>query len=136
MGVENKVVGLHRSKQRIGRATGVALGFASGSGCVVRGSRADRLKTVDDEHRQSWRAGWYTDRSDVRRRQDVQKFGGPRCERSLTPRRSDHQRRDRANLAIDALRVGPDWESDDRRVNIKGVLYGIAAALPVFQRHK
>lgn len=132
MGVENKVVAITGASSGIGRAT--ALLLASRQAAVVLGARReDRLKTVADEIVKAGGRVVYRP-IDVVRRQDVQSLVDLACERY-----------GRLDVLINNAGIGPisrfdalrvdDWEAMID-VNIKGVLYGIAAALPVFQRQR
>jgi NADP-dependent 3-hydroxy acid dehydrogenase YdfG len=132
MGVENKVVAITGASSGIGRAT--ALLLASRQAAVVLGARReDRLKTVADEIVKAGGRAVYRP-IDVVRRQDVQSLVDLACERY-----------GRLDVLINNAGIGPvsrfdalrvdDWEAMID-VNIKSVLYGIAAALPVFQRQQ
>jgi NADP-dependent 3-hydroxy acid dehydrogenase YdfG len=128
-GIEGKVVVITGASSGIGAAT--ALLLAERGAKVVLGARGpDRLKALADRIADAGGEVACAP-TDVRRREDVAKLVGLGCERfgkldvlvgnagvmPISP--------------LDDLRV-EDWE-DMIDVNVKGVLYGIAAALPVFR---
>jgi NADP-dependent 3-hydroxy acid dehydrogenase YdfG len=128
-GIEGKVVVITGASSGIGAAT--ALLLAERGAKVVLGARGpDRLKALADRIADAGGEVACAP-TDVRRREDVAKLVGLACERfgkldvlvgnagvmPISP--------------LDDLRV-EDWE-DMIDVNVKGVLYGIAAALPVFR---
>jgi NADP-dependent 3-hydroxy acid dehydrogenase YdfG len=121
--IENKVVAITGASSGIGEATARLLA-ASGAKIFLGARRDDRLRAIAGEIGEA--AGYR--RLDVTRREDVEAFIAGAVERfgridvlinnaGLMP-----------NSPLAALKVD-DW---DRMVdvNIKGVLYGIAAALP------
>ena len=106
-GAEGKVVAITGAGSGIGKATALLLaGQAGGSGAFVA--------------------------TDVKRRQDLSRLVALACERF-----------GKLDVLVNNAGIGPislldelrvdDWD-DMIDVNIKGVLYGIAAALPVFRR--
>jgi NADP-dependent 3-hydroxy acid dehydrogenase YdfG len=130
MGIAGKVVAITGASSGIGRAA--ALLLASRQATVVLGARGeDRLKAVADEILAAGGPVAYRP-TDVIRRQDVQNLVDLACDRY-----------GRLDVLVNNAGIGPisrfdalkveDWEAMID-VNIKGVLYGIAAALPVFQR--
>lgn len=128
-GIEGKVVAITGASSGIGEAT--ALVLAGRGAKVVLGARgSDRLEAVAERVRDSGGEVAYAP-TDVRRRSDLSALVGLACER--------YGRLDvlvsNAGVGlisrIDELRV-EDWE-EMIDVNIKGVLYGIAAAMPVFR---
>ncbi|WP_299178015.1 SDR family oxidoreductase [uncultured Brevundimonas sp.] len=132
MSLTNKVVAITGASSGIGRA--IANHLASRGALVVLGARRkDALASVVDE---ITAAGGKAigKATDVRRREDLDALvalaiqEGGRLDVIVN----------NAGIApisrIDALRV-EDWD-DMIDVNLRGTLYGIAAALPVFQRQQ
>ena len=129
-GLEGKVVAITGASSGIGEAT--ALLLAERGAKVVLGARgSDRLEALADRIEASGGKSAYA-RTDVKRREDLSNLVGLAIER--------YGKLDvlvnNAGVApislLDELRV-EDWE-EMIDVNLKGVLYGIAAALPVFRR--
>jgi NADP-dependent 3-hydroxy acid dehydrogenase YdfG len=129
-GINDKVVAITGASSGIGEATALLLSERGMK--VVLGARGlDRLESlvtrIVDAGGEAACA-----RTDVKRREDLSKLVKLACERfgKLDVLVSN------AGIApislLDDLRV-EDWE-DMIDVNIKGVLYGIAAALPVFRK--
>jgi NADP-dependent 3-hydroxy acid dehydrogenase YdfG len=129
-GIQGKVVAITGASSGIGEAT--ALLLAERGAKVVLGARgSDRLKALAARIAD---AGGEVSHAptDVRRLDDVSALVNLACER--------HGKLDvlvnNAGIApiapLDDLRV-QEWE-DMIDINIKGVLYGIAAALPVFRK--
>jgi NADP-dependent 3-hydroxy acid dehydrogenase YdfG len=129
-GINDKVVAITGASSGIGEATALLLA-ERGAKVVLGARRPDRLEAL---------AGRIADaggdvahaRTDVRRRDDVAGLVGLACERYG---RLDVLINNAGVMPIsplDELRV-EDWE-DMVDVNLKGVLYGIAAALPVFRK--
>lgn len=130
--IKGKVVAITGASSGMGEVTATHL--AALGACVVLGARrADRLQTLADRIEGSGgRAVWRT--TDVSRRGDVQ---------ALVDLAVDAFGRldvliSNAGVmpvsALDDLRVD-DWEAM-LDINVKGVLYGIAAALPVFRAQR
>ncbi len=130
MGIEGKVVAITGASSGIGEATALHLA-ERGATLVLGARRADRLEALCSSIVSRGGTACFIV-TDVTRRQDVdglvalavEKFG------KLDVLVSN------AGIApispLDALRV-EDWEAMID-VNVKGVLYGIAAALPLFRR--
>lgn len=128
-GIKDKVVAITGASSGIGEAT--ALLLAGHGAKVVLGARGlDRLQAVATRIVEAGGEAAYA-LTDVRRRDDLSGFVKLACER--------HGKLD---VLVNNAGVGPISPLDDLRVeeweemidvNIKGVLYGIAAALPVFR---
>ena len=129
-GIEGKVVAITGASSGIGAATALLLA-ARGAKVVLGARRPDRLEALVDRITKAGGDAVFA-RTDVKRRDDLSNLVELACER--------YGKLDvLANNAgiglisrLDDLRV-EDWE-EMIDVNIKGVLYGIAAALPVFRR--
>src|SRR5450755_3711182 len=128
-GIDGKVVVITGASSGIGEAT--ALLLAERGAKVVLGARgSDRLKALAARIANAGGAAAYAP-TDVRRRDDLSGLVGLAGERYG---RLDVLVNNAGVMPVsplDDLRVG-DWE-EMIDVNIKGVLYGIAAALPVFR---
>ncbi len=129
-GIAGKVVAITGASSGIGRATAVLLA-ARGARVVLGARRADRLAEVAAAVGAAGGRAVHAV-TDVRRRGDVAGLVGLAVDRfgRLDVLVSN------AGIAptspLDHLRVD-DWD-EMLDVNVKGVLYGIAAALPVFRR--
>ncbi len=129
-GVERKVVAITGASSGIGQTAALLLA-ERGAKVVMGARRTDRLKSLADRIAGTGGEAVYTS-TDVKRRNDLVNLVNLACER--------YGKLDvlvnNAGIAplslLDELRV-TDWE-EMIDVNIKGVLYGIAAALPVFRR--
>ena len=126
---DGKVVAITGASSGIGEATARLL--AGGGAKVVLGSRgSERLEALTQSIESDGGAAAYTV-TDVRRREDLAKLVGLAC-----------QRFGRLDVLVSNAGVGPiapldelrvdEWE-DTIDINVKGVLYGVAAALPVFR---
>lgn len=130
MGVESKVVAITGAGRGIGRAT--ALHLASRGATVVLGAR--RAAEIEAVAREIEASGGHAacKPTDVTKRADVQALVDLACERF-----------GRLDVLVNNAGIGPISRFDALRVedwdamidvNVRGVLYGIAAALPVFGR--
>jgi Short-chain alcohol dehydrogenase of unknown specificity len=132
MSIDNKVVVITGASSGIGRAT--ALLLASRGAKVVLGARREaHIAAVAEEIAA---AGGHAAHlpTDVTRREDVEALMKFACERY-----------GRMDVIVNNAGVGPISRFDALRVedwdamidvNIRGVLYGIAAALPIFARQE
>lgn len=129
-GINGKVVAITGASSGIGEATALLLA-ERGARLVLGARRSDRLETLTTRISEAGGEAVHA-RTDVKRRDQVEglvALAGIRYGRldvlisnaGVAP-----------NSLLDDLRV-EDWE-EMIDVNIKGVLYGIAAALPVFRR--
>jgi NADP-dependent 3-hydroxy acid dehydrogenase YdfG len=128
-GIEGKVVAITGASSGIGEATALLLA-GRGAGVVLGARRPERLDALAARiGKAGGEAAWA--RTDVRRREDLSGLVALARERfgRLDVLISN------AGVGLisplDELRV-EDWE-EMIDVNLKGVLYGIAAALPVFR---
>ena len=129
-GIKGKAVAITGASSGIGEAT--ALLLAERGAKVVLGARgSERLKALADRIVSAGGEVAYT-RTDVKRREDLSNLVKLACERYS-----------KLDVLISNAGIGPISSLDDLRVdewddmidiNIKGVLYGIAAALPVFRK--
>ncbi len=132
MSIENKVVAITGAGRGIGRAT--ALLLASRGAKVVLGARREaEIAAVASEIEASGGQAAYKP-TDVTKRADLQALVDLACNRF-----------GRLDVLVGNAGIGPISRFDALRVddwdamidvNIKGVLYGIAAALPVFGRQQ
>ncbi|SJZ58625.1 SDR family oxidoreductase [Consotaella salsifontis] len=132
MSIQGKVVAITGAGRGIGRAT--ALHLAAQGAHVVLGARSEpELASVANRIRE---AGGEVDLlvADVTRRSDLEALVGRAC-----------QRFGRLDVIVNNAGIGPISRFDALRVedwdamidvNLRGALYGIAAALPVFQRQQ
>jgi NADP-dependent 3-hydroxy acid dehydrogenase YdfG len=128
-GIDGKVVAITGTTSGIGKAA--ALLLAAGGAKVVLGARrSDRLEALAARITAAGGAAAWT-RVDVRQRDDLAAL--IECAR---------RKYDRLDVLVNNAGVGPISPLDELRVeeweqmidvNFKGVLYGIAAALPVFR---
>jgi NADP-dependent 3-hydroxy acid dehydrogenase YdfG len=129
-GIEGKVVAITGASSGIGEAT--ALLLAGRGAKVVLGARgSDRLESLADRIAKAGGEVAYA-ATDVKRRADLSVLVKLACERYGKLDVLVNNAGVAPNSLLDELRVD-DWE-EMIDVNLKGVLYGIAAALPVFRR--
>jgi len=129
-GIEGKVVAITGASSGIGEAT--ALLLAQRGAKVVIGARgSERLKALADRIVSAGGEVAYA-RTDVKRREDLSNLVKLACERY-----------GKLDVLVNNAGIGPISPLDELRVdewddmidiNIKGVLNGIAAALPVFRK--
>jgi NADP-dependent 3-hydroxy acid dehydrogenase YdfG len=128
-GIKNKVVAITGASSGIGEAT--ALLLAERGATVVLGARGlDRLAALADRIVRTGGQAAYAP-TDVRRRDDHSALVKLACERYGKLDVFVNNAGVMPISPLDDLRV-EDWE-EMIDVNINGVLYGIAAALPVFR---
>jgi NADP-dependent 3-hydroxy acid dehydrogenase YdfG len=126
----SKVVAITGASSGIGEAT--ALLLAERGEKVVLGARgSDRLKVLAERIAEAGGEAAYA-RTDVKRREDLSNLVGLALEQYGKLDVLVNNAGVAPNSLLDELRV-EDWE-EMIDVNLKGVLYGIAAALPVFRR--
>ena len=132
MSIENKVVAITGAGRGIGRATALHLA-ARGAKMVLGARREAEIAAVAREIAAAGGQAAFKP-TDVIRRTDLQALVDLACDRF-----------GRLDVIVNNAGIGPisrfdalqvdDWDAAID-VNIKGVLYGIAAALPVFARQK
>jgi NADP-dependent 3-hydroxy acid dehydrogenase YdfG len=129
-GIKDKVVVITGASSGIGEATALLLA-ERGAKLVLGARRSDRLKTLADRVAVTGGEAAYAP-TDVKRRDDLSNLVKLACERY-----------GKLDVLVNNAGIGPISPLDDLRVedweemidvNIKGVLYGIAAALPVFRK--
>lgn len=129
-GIEGKVVAITGASSGIGEAAALLLA-RRGAKVVLGARRTDRLEALAARIAEAGGEAAYA-AVDVRRREDVTALVALACDRF-----------GKLDVLINNAGVGPislldelrveDWE-EMIDVNIKGALYGIAAALPVFRK--
>lgn len=129
-GIEGKVVVITGASSGIGDATAVLLA-ERGATIVLGARRPELLKALADRITRAGGTAAYL-QTDVTRRNDVSDLVTLACERY-----------GKIDVLVNNAGIAPISPLDDLRVeeweemidvNIKGVLYGIAAALPVFRK--
>ena len=129
-GIKDKVVVITGASSGIGEATALLLGERGAK--VVLGARgSDRLEALANRIVASGGEAAYA-RTDVNRREDLSHLVALAIDRYAQLDVLVNNAGIAPNSLIDKIRV-EDWE-EMIDVNLKGVLYGIAAALPVFRR--
>jgi NADP-dependent 3-hydroxy acid dehydrogenase YdfG len=129
-GTEGKVIVITGASSGIGEAT--ALLLAERGAKIVLGARgSDRLEALADRIMRAGGEAAYAS-TDVRLREDLSQLVKLACERYGKLDVLVNNAGVMPISPLDDLRV-EDWE-EMIDVNIKGVLYGIAAALPVFRK--
>jgi NADP-dependent 3-hydroxy acid dehydrogenase YdfG len=129
-GIKDKVVAITGASSGIGEATALLLAV-HGAKLVLGARRSDRLKALADRIAAAGGEAAYTP-VDVKRRANLSNLVKLACERY-----------GKLDVFVNNAGIGPISLLDDLRVedweemidvNLKGVLYGIAAALPVFRK--
>jgi NADP-dependent 3-hydroxy acid dehydrogenase YdfG len=131
-GIAGKVVAITGASSGIGRATALLLA-GRGAKVVLGARRVDRLAALADEIAASGGEAIYI-QTDVSRHEDVAGLV-----------KLAQERYGQLDVLINNAGIGPislldelrvaDWEAMID-INLKGTLYGIAAALPVFRRQE
>jgi NADP-dependent 3-hydroxy acid dehydrogenase YdfG len=130
LGIEGKIVVITGASSGIGEAAALMLA-ERGAKVVLGATGLDRLRAVADRIVQAGGEAAYAI-TDVRRREDVKNLVNLACKRF-----------GKLDVLVNNAGIGPISPLDDLRVsewedmvdiNIKGVLYGIAAALPIFRK--
>ena len=129
-GIAGKVVTITGASSGIGEATALLLA-GRGARLVLGARRADRLAALAQRIVAAGGQAAFAV-TDVRQQDHLVRLVGLACERFGRLDVLVNNAGIARNSRMDALRVA-EWE-EMIDVNLKGVLYGIAAALPVFQR--
>ncbi len=129
-GIKDKVVVITGASSGMGEATALLL-TARGAKVVLGARRLDRLEALADRIAKAGGEAAYA-ATDVKRRADLTHLVNLACERY-----------GKLDVLVNNAGIGPISPLDDLRIedweemidiNIKGVLCGIAAALPVFRK--
>jgi NADP-dependent 3-hydroxy acid dehydrogenase YdfG len=129
-GIEGKVIAITGASRGIGEAAALLLADR-GARLMLGARRSERLETLVDRIKAAGGEAAYLT-IDVKRRGDLAALVKQACERY-----------GRLDVLVSNAGIGPISLLDDLRVedweemidvNLKGFLYGIAAALPVFRR--
>ncbi len=128
--IKDKVVIITGASSGIGEATALLLA-ERGAKIVLGARRVERLESLADRITAAGGEAVYAV-TDVKRRDDLVALVNLACERYGHLDVLVNNAGIAPNSLLDDLRVG-DWE-EMIDVNLKGVLYGIAAALPVFRQ--
>ena len=129
-GIDGKVIAITGASSGIGRAAALLLA-GRGATVVLGARRVDELEAVVRDIESAGGVASHR-RTDVAKREDVA---------ALTALASD--RHGKLDVLISNAGIGPISKLDELRVddweamvdiNVKGFLYGIAAALPIFRR--
>lgn len=129
-GIKDKVVVITGASSGMGEATALLLA-ARGAKVVIGARRLDRLEALADRIAKAGGEAAYA-ATDVKRRADLTHLVNLACERY-----------GKLDVLVNNAGIGPISPLDDLRIedweemidiNIKGVLCGIAAALPVFRK--
>jgi NADP-dependent 3-hydroxy acid dehydrogenase YdfG len=129
-GIEDKVVVITGASSGIGEAAALLLA-ERGAKVVLGARRSDRLEALAARIASMGGEAAHA-RTDVRRRDDLSELVKLACERYGKLDVLVNNAGVMPISPLDDLRV-EDWE-EMIDINIKGVLYGIAAALPVFRK--
>ena len=129
-GIDDKVVVITGASSGIGEATALLLA-QRGARVVLGARRSDRLEALAARIAEAGGEAAYAC-TDVRRREDLAALVKLACERYGKLDVLVNNAGIMPVSPLDDLRV-EDWE-EMIDINIKGVLYGIAAALPVFRK--
>src|SRR2546429_4122266 len=129
-GVKDKVIVITGASSGIGEATALLLA-ERGAKVVLGARRSDRLEALTARMADAGGEATYAC-TDVKRREDLSNLVRLACERYGKLDVLVNNAGIMPVSPLDDLRV-EDWE-EMIDINIKGVLYGIAAALPVFRK--
>ena len=129
-GIKDKIVAITGASSGIGQATALMLA-ERGAKIVLGARRSDRLAALAERIERAGGEAAYAS-TDVKRRGDLSNLVKLACDRY-----------GRLDVLVNSAGIGPISLFDELRVedwdemidvNVKGMLYGIAAALPVFRK--